>query len=141
MQTSQHSKPLQIKPITQPLLRWLLLVVGWLSVILGVVGIFLPIMPTTPFLLLAAACFVRTSPKFYLWLVSHEKLGPYVLYYLDGKGIPKKAKVYTLITLWATILLTAFVIVDSSIVRIVLPSIAVLVSFYILRQPTLALER
>lgn len=135
----------QLKPqshpklITNPVLRMLLFSFGWLSVVLGVLGIFLPVLPTTPFLLLAAACFMRTSPRFYDWLVGHPKLGKYVVYYLDGKGIPKKAKVYTLLVLWSTMLLTAFVLLDSNIVRVILPSIGFLVSVYILRQPTLEL--
>jgi hypothetical protein len=60
-----------------PALRMVLLVIGWLSVVLGVIGIFVPVLPTTPFLLLAAACFVRSSRRFYLWLVEHPRLGPW----------------------------------------------------------------
>src|SRR5690554_7602887 len=135
-----YEKPLRPKLVTNPLLQVLLLSVGFLSIALGVLGMFLPVLPTTPFLLLAAACFIRTSPKFYDWLVDHPKLGKYVVYYLDGKGIPKKAKVYTLVVLWSTMLITAFIVLDSAIVRVVLPSIGFLVSIYILRQPTLAIK-
>lgn len=132
-----YDKPLRPKLVTNPILRALLLSVGFLSIALGVLGIFLPVLPTTPFLLLAASCFIRSSPKFYDWLVGHPKLGKYVVYYLDGKGIPKKAKVYTLVVLWSTMFITAFVVLDSPIVRVILPTIGLLVSIYILRQPTL----
>ncbi|MDK2778684.1 MAG: YbaN family protein [Pseudomonadota bacterium] len=126
--------------IRQPLLRSLVFAFGWLSVALGVAGIFLPVLPTTPFLLLAAACFVRTSPRFYRWLVEHPKLGRYVIYYLDGKGMPLKAKVYTLILMWSTMMLTAFVLTDRLTIKILLPLIGLGVSIYILRLPTLLLS-
>ena len=70
------------------ILRYVLLAIGWLSVALGVIGIFLPVLPTTPFLLLAAACFARSSPRFYQWLVEHPRLGPWIRDYLDGNGGP-----------------------------------------------------
>lgn len=136
-----HSELAQKKIIKNPILRLLLLAVGWLSVVLGTLGIFLPVLPTTPFLLLAAACFIRTTPKFYDWLVQHPKLAKYLIYYLEGQGIPLKGKVYTLITLWTTILISAFILLDSQIVRIILPIIALLVSIYIMRQPTLELPK
>lgn len=117
----------------------LLLLVGWLSVILGVIGIFLPIMPTTPFLLLAAACFVRSSPKFYQWLVGHPRLGKYLVYYLEGKGIPLKAKIYTIALITISMSVTTY-IVPVTAVKILLPLIGVLVALYIVRQPTLDLS-
>lgn len=126
--------------IRQPLLRSLVFACGWLSVVLGVAGIFLPVLPTTPFLLLAAACFIRTSPRFYRWLIEHPHLGKYVIYYLDGKGMPKKAKVYTLMLMWSTMLLTAFVLTDRTMLKILLPLIGCGVSIYILRLPTLVLK-
>lgn len=97
-----------IKPIKNPVLRAIVIAFAWLNVVCGVIGIFLPIVPTTPFLLLAAACFVRSSPRFYQWLVSHPKLGRYIVYYLEGKGLPVKAKVYTLITMWFTLSLSTW---------------------------------
>lgn len=113
-----------------------LIAVGWLSVALGVIGIFLPILPTTPFLLLAAACFMRTSPKFYNWLVGHPRLGKYLVYYLEGKGIPLKAKMYTIALLTISMSLTVY-IVPVTAVKILLPLVGVLVALYIVRQPTL----
>jgi uncharacterized membrane protein YbaN (DUF454 family) len=119
--------------------KGLLLFVGWLSVVLGVIGIFLPIMPTTPFLLLAAACFVRTSPKFYNWLVGHPRLGKYLVYYLEGKGIPLKAKIYTIALMAISMSVTSY-IVPLLAVKILLPLVGVLVALYIVRQPTLDLS-
>jgi uncharacterized membrane protein YbaN (DUF454 family) len=116
-----------------------LLFVGWLSVVLGVIGIFLPVMPTTPFLLLAAACFMRTSPKFYKWLVGHPRLGKYLVYYLEGKGIPLKAKVYTIATMAISMSVTCY-FVPVTAVRVLLPLVGVLVALYIVRQPTLDLS-
>jgi uncharacterized membrane protein YbaN (DUF454 family) len=121
------------------LVKALLLMVGWLSVVLGVIGVFLPIMPTTPFLLLAAACFLRTSPKFYNWLVGHPKLGKYLLYYLEGKGIPLKAKVYSIGLMAISMSVTTY-FVPVTAVKILLPLVGVLVALYIVRQPTLALS-
>ncbi len=114
--------------------------VGCLSVALGVIGIFLPVMPTTPFLLLAAACFMRTSPKFYNWLVGHPKLGKYIVYYLEGRGIPFKAKVYTIGLMAISMGVTTY-IVPVLAVKILLPLVGVLVALYIVRQPTLDLSQ
>ncbi|MBV2131400.1 YbaN family protein [Pseudomonas sp. MAP12] len=117
-------------------LRWLLLGIGWISVALGVIGIFLPVLPTTPFLLLAAACFVRSSRRVYVWLVTHPRLGPWIRDYLDGQGIPLKAKVYAIGLMWASILLSCY-LVPLLPARLFMLTSAVLVSFYILRQKTL----
>ena len=116
-------------------LRWLLLGIGWLSVTLGVIGIFLPILPTTPFLLLAAACFVRSSRRVYVWLVTHPRLGPWIRDYLDGHGIPLKAKVYAIGLMWASILLSCY-LVPLLPARLFMLTSAVLVTLYILRQKT-----
>ncbi|MDH4554874.1 DUF454 domain-containing protein [Pseudomonas sp. BN417] len=125
-----------IRQQRHPALRMVLLVIGWLSVALGVIGIFVPVLPTTPFLLLAAACFVRSSRRFYLWLVEHPRLGPWIRDYLEGQGIPLKGKVYALVLMWASISLSCY-LVPLPWARGFMLTSAVLVSIYILRQKTL----
>lgn len=119
-------------------LRYLLFACGCLSVILGVIGIFLPVLPTTPFLLLAAACFARSSKRFYLWLVMHPKLGPWVRDYLDGQGLPLKGKIWALALMWTSISLSMW-IVPLFWVRIFMLISAISVTVYILKQKTRAL--
>jgi len=118
------------------LVRYFLVAVGWLSVSLGVIGIFLPVLPTTPFLLLAAACFARSSPRFYSWLINHRQLGPWVRDYLEGNGIPLKGKVYAIGLMWASISLSCY-LVPLIWARTFMLISAVLVTVYILRQKTL----
>jgi hypothetical protein len=119
-----------------PALRYALLAIGWLSVALGVIGIFLPVLPTTPFLLLAAACFMRSSKRFYLWLVNHRRLGPWIVDYLEGQGIPLKGKVYAIGLMWLSIGISSY-IVPLFWARAFMLSSAVLVSLYIIKQKTL----
>ena len=116
--------------------RYLLQGIGWLSVALGVVGIFLPVLPTTPFLLLAAACFARSSPRFYHWLVDHPRLGPWIRGYLNGEGIPFKGKVYAIGLMWVSIGVSCW-LVPMVWARVFMGVSAVLVTVYILRQKTL----
>ncbi|MFP6848792.1 MAG: YbaN family protein [Pseudomonas sp.] len=117
-------------------MRYALLAIGWLSVALGVIGIFLPVLPTTPFLLLAAACFMRSSQRFYLWLVNHRQLGPWIVDYLEGQGIPFKGKVYAISLMWLSIGLSCY-LVPLFWARAFMLTSAVLVSLYILKQKTL----
>ncbi|WP_017937687.1 YbaN family protein [Zestomonas thermotolerans] len=127
----------RLQPLNgHPWLRYALLGVGWLSVLLGVIGIFLPVLPTTPFLLLAAACFARSSQRFYHWLVDHPKLGPWVRDYLDGRGIPLKGKVYAIGLMWTSILVSGYLVQRPWAWTFMLAS-ASLVTLYILRQKTL----
>ena len=78
--------------VKSDLLRWILICCGWCCIAAGVVGIFVPLLPTVPFLLLAAACFARSSEKFHSWLLEHNHLGPLIHGYLKGGGIPMRVK-------------------------------------------------
>ena len=125
----------EFAPSRNPWVRYVLLGIGWASVALGVIGIFLPVLPTTPFLLLAAACFARSSRRFYEWLVNHPRLGPWIRDYLDGEGIPLKGKVYAIGLMWASIALSCY-LVPLFWARAFMLTSAGCVSFYILKQKT-----
>lgn len=117
--------------------RAVLIAVGWLSVAGGVLGIFLPLVPTVPFLLLAAACFARSSERFHRWLVEHGHLGSLVRDYLEGSGIPRRAKVTAIAMVWFSISLSAF-LVPIRWVQLLLLIIAAAITWYLCYLPTLS---
>ncbi|MEW6309223.1 MAG: YbaN family protein, partial [Bacillota bacterium] len=90
----------------RPVTRWLLLAAGSVALALGVLGLFLPLLPATPFLLLSAACYSRSSERFYRWLVNHRVLGTYIRNYVERRGVTMRAKLYTLGVLWTTMLIS-----------------------------------
>lgn len=98
---------------------------------LGIIGIFVPILPTTPFLLLAAACYMRSSERFYRWLTSNRVFGAYVSNYIEGRGMPVRIKIFTTLLLWLTIGLSITFAVENLVIRIVLICIAVGVTVHI----------
>ncbi|WP_448376304.1 YbaN family protein, partial [Fervidobacterium sp.] len=112
------------KKVQSSFLKWLLIILGTFFVAIGVIGIFVPLLPTTVFLLLAAACYIRSSERFYYWLINHRWLGTYIRNYREGKGIPLKTKIFTISILWLTITLSAIFAVKSLIVRVILFIIA-----------------
>jgi len=125
------------RQIANHLRRQVLIVAGTFFVGLGALGIFLPLLPTTPFLLLAAACYIRSSKRFYNWLINNKWLGNYIKNYQEGKGIPLKAKVLPISLLWITIGYSVFFIVHIFLVRVILILIAIGVTIHILSIRTL----
>jgi len=116
--------------------RWCLLVAGLVSTALAILGIFLPLLPTVPLLLLAAACFARSSETFYRWLLEHRHLGPLLQPYLDGAGIPRQSRVKAIALVWITITASAFLFVPLPWVRVLMFAVALFVTIYLLRLPT-----
>ncbi|MDH8701474.1 uncharacterized membrane protein YbaN (DUF454 family) [Dysgonomonadaceae bacterium PH5-43] len=114
------------------LLRWLFIILGSISLVLGIIGIFLPLLPTTPFLLLTAYCYFRSSPEAYNWLLKHKHLGPYIINYREHKIIPLKIKIIAISVLWLSIINSIIFIVDKTWLDILLLLIAIGVSIHIL---------
>ena len=135
MQCSDGSN--QINKISNRLIRWVLIITGTFFIGLGVLGIFLPLLPTTPFLLLAAACYVRSSKRFYNWILNNKWFGNYVKNYQEKKGVPLKVKILSVSLLWITIIFSAVFIVHILFVRIILILIAIGVTIHILSIRTL----
>lgn len=117
--------------------RGLFIVAGTICLALGALGIILPLLPTTPFLLLSAACYLRGSDRMYQWLLNNKWFGTYIRNYREGKGIPLRGKISALIFLWATISYTAIFVISVDTIRLVLFAIATIVSTYLIRLPTL----
>jgi len=111
-------------------LRALLIASGTISLALGIIGIVIPVLPTTPFLLLAAACYARSSEKFYKWLIGNRFFGKYILNYKEGRGIPARIKVLSITFLWAAIIISVCM-VDNLPLRIILAVIASMVTLHI----------
>jgi uncharacterized membrane protein YbaN (DUF454 family) len=112
-----------------------LIIVGWIALVLAVLGIFLPLLPTTPFLLLASACFARGSERMHRWLLSHGVFGEYLRNFEAGRGIPARAKALALMMMWSSLAFAAWRY-DPWWLRLLLLAIGCGVSIYLLRLPT-----
>ncbi len=104
----------------RPLRRWLLIAAGVLLTAVGLVGIVVPLLPTTPFLLLAAACFLRSSDRMYRWLTTHRWFGSYIRNYHEHRAITSRARIVALVVLWGTLGYTTFGLVSVLWLRIIL---------------------
>lgn len=123
------------KEITQPknkILKFILATLGLISLGLGVLGIFIPLLPTTPFLLLSTALFMKSSRRLHSWLWNHKYLGKYLQNYLLHKTISKRTKLSSLLLLWITIIASVLFVVEILIIKIVLLLIATAVTIHIL---------
>lgn len=122
-------------------LRIILIICGWIFVGLGIIGIFLPVMPTTIFLILAAACFARSSEKFYYQLINNKYLGRYIKDYMEHRAMPLRAKIVAVIMINVVIGYSAFVAVNTLWVKILLVLIAVSLTVYLISIRTISGSR
>ena len=117
---------------------------GFLSMVIGLIGIVVPGLPTTPLMILAAACFAKSSQKFYDWIINNRLFGKHVKNYREGKGIPKKSKPVILSTLWFFVLFAVLIAIPDSappISKISTLILAVIGTIFILRIPNLSDEK
>ena len=117
------------------LMRIVLIIVGLLALVLGVIGIFLPVMPTVPFVLLAAACFSRASTRMHGWLVRLPFAGKVIDDFEKGRGVSRRAKLSALLMLWTGMTISALLIAPPPLVLALLASIAIGASLIIVRLP------
>lgn len=111
-------------------MKFALNLIGGIAVVLAIVGMFLPLLPTTPFLLLASACFARGSSRLHNWLLSNRLFGEYIRNYEQGRGIPLRGKVVALAMLWASIGYSAYSVGSTALIAL-LVSIAIGVTIYL----------
>lgn len=122
------------------LVKGTLVCVGSFCVALGVVGIIMPLLPTTPFLLLAAACYAHSSEQFYVWLLTNRLFGHYIRDWRENRGIAVATKVWVIAVMLGTMGVTAIFFIPLMPVRLLLFAIGMSVSYYIWRQPTKSVE-
>lgn len=117
-------------------LKIVLNIIGSVSLVLGVLGIFLPLLPATPFLLLASACYLRGSERLHRWLMNNRVLGTYIKNIQQRRGIPLRAKIITISILWLSLLFSIYRI-DILPLQLMLCFIGVTSSALILKMKTL----
>jgi uncharacterized membrane protein YbaN (DUF454 family) len=122
---------------TKGVKRVIYLVIGTLALFLGALGIFLPVLPTTPFVILAAACYLRSSKRMHAWILQSRLFGETIENFQAGRGLKRDTKIRALVLMWATISISAFFFVDQLIFRGAMFLVAAGVTVYLLRLPTL----
>jgi len=123
-----------------PLLRAVLLVVGTAALIVGFIGIFLPVLPTTPFLLVTAACYARASTRLYAWLLGQPSVGPIVAEWRRSRSLPPGVKTRALIVM-AIAFAFSIAVVDNPLLRVGLVGTAIILAVFLYRIPIAQPER
>ena len=119
------------------IMKFLFAFLGSVSLVLGIMGVFLPVLPTTPFLLLAAAMYMRSSQRLYDWLMSHKHLGAYIRNFREHKALPLRVKVVSVTMVWATLLYCAIFVAKEWWMSAIFIAIATGVTIHILSFKTL----
>ena len=118
-------------------MKIILATLGIISLILGIIGIFLPLLPTVPFVLLSAYLFARSSTRLHYWIMNHKVYGEYIRSYNQDKSIPMQVKVVAIGMLWFSMSISIFfVLKERWILQLLLGSITIGVTTFLLRMKT-----
>ena len=123
------------RPLSQPA-RWLLMGAGWLALALGAIGLLLPVLPTTPFILLAAACFARSSARFHAMLLRNRIFGPLIIEWEQHRSIPRRTKLWAITLMALTFGSSIVFFVQPVALKWVLAAFGVGVALWIWRIPS-----
>lgn len=118
-------------------MKYLFAFFGSVSLLLGIMGVFLPVLPTTPFLLLSAALYMRSSQRLYGWLMSHKHLGAYIRNFREHKALPLRVKIVSVTMVWVTLLYCALFVANEWWMSAMFIAIALGVTIHILSYRTL----
>lgn len=117
-------------------MRWLFLAAGFVALGLGIAGLVLPVLPTTPFMLLAAACFARSSPRFHRWLLRHRTFGPIVSEWERHRAIPYRTKIWAIVLMSATLAVSIGFFVRPLWLKAALAAFGVFMAIWLYRRPS-----
>lgn len=115
------------------------MIIGWISVVLGGIGVVVPGLPTTGFMVFAASCFAKSSPRFEQWILDLPGVGPHVRAYRDGEGMPKRAKITALTMMTIAVVFAAGFVISVLWLRFVVVAAGLVGWWFLLcRVPTSA---
>ena len=121
--------------VSSPVLRCLWLVAGFLSFGAGIAGVVLPLVPTTPFLILSAFCFARSSDRLHDWLVNHPRFGPPIRHWRDHRAISPRGKRLSIVAM-AVVLAISFAVGVNGWIIAIQAGVLVVMGLFILTRPS-----
>jgi len=123
--------------LSQKMMRGAYIIAGTIALVIGAIGVFLPVIPTTPLVLLAAACYYRGSDRLHARILSSRWFGETIKNYQEGRGLTRDTKLRAVSMMWVMILISAWFFVSSLFVRVAMICVAIGVTVYLVRLPTL----
>jgi uncharacterized membrane protein YbaN (DUF454 family) len=125
-----------MRGLSEKIKRIIYVLAGTVFLFIGAIGVVIPVLPTTPFLLLAAACYLRGSKRLHHWMLNNQIFGEFLKNYSEGKGITRRNKLLTAVFLWSAISFSVIFFVINPVIKGLLVLIAIAVSIHLFLLPT-----